>query len=65
MSDIYYLLGKEVVYSVALVGLSFLFVCLLSKLLKTLRSDCNEFYGGIRGGKRNKWLDFGSESPAK
>ena len=37
-----------------------LIVCLLSALLKMLWTDCMKFYGGVPGGKRNKWLDFGS-----
>ena len=39
------------------------FVCLLATLLKHLLTDSDEIYGGVKGGKRNKGLKFGSGSP--
>ena len=54
-----YLLGKGA-YDFSSVGLPiFLSVCLFvcSTLLKKLQITM-KFYGGIRGGKRHKWLDL-------
>ena len=53
-----YLLGKEIMFLLASVYLfmSFcLFVCLLATLLKNYMNGM-KFYGGVWGGKGNKWL---------
>ena len=36
------------------------FCCLLATLLKKLWTDCDEMLWRVRGGNRNKWIDFGS-----
>ena len=53
--------GDHVFDSICFVCL-LLFVCLLAILLKKLQTDCGEVYGGVRSGKRNKWLKFGGDS---
>ena len=40
---------------------SCLCVCLLATLLKSYEQIAIKFYGGVLGGKRIKWLDFGSD----
>ena len=41
----------------------YLSVCLsLSNIIYRLQAYCSKFYGWLKGGKRNKWLDFGSKT---
>ena len=53
-----YLLGKEIIFSVALVCL--FFSVWYQYYSKSYEEIAMKFYKGVRIAKRNKWLDFGS-----
>ena len=57
----FYFLGKEVMFSVALVGLFVcLFVC-MQHYSKIYERIATKFYGRVRDGKRIKWFEFCSD----
>ena len=51
--------GKEVMFYGS-VGLSFCWSVCSQHYLKSYERIAMKFYGGIWDGKRNKWLDFGT-----
>ena len=61
LEHIFTSLAKEVTFLIAWVCL---FVCLFvcyQHYSKSYEGIAMKFYGAVRGGKRNKWLDFGSD----